>query len=55
MAKHSIYVIYTHAYTHIIHTHTHTPLYKELYVYCMYYIMNVHTICCNNSVYYSIY
>ena len=50
----SIYIIYTHAYTHITHTHTHThtPLYKELYVYHMYYIMNVHTICCNNSVYY---
>ena len=52
MARHSIYVIYTHAYTHITHTQTHTPLYKELYVYYMSYIMNVYTICCNNSVYY---
>ena len=42
-----IHTLYTHT-----HTHTHTPLYKELYVYYMYYIMNVHTICCNNSVYY---
>ena len=50
----TLFMSYIHMHIHILHTHTHThtPLYKELYVYYMYYIMNVHTICCNNSVYY---
>ena len=33
----------------------HKLLYKEFYVYYIYYIMNVHIIFCNNSVYYSVY